>query len=448
MFFLLIGDCLISVVVFVLGTYFFSLGPCEPIGIKGHEGAIGVFAIATLFPSFLLDLYSSKSHIRKALFLLKSLAAAAIAFLLLTVAYKFIPCVVVPGRPAGYALLLFVFFQTIWHMVYFSIIKMPLFAKNILVLGTGAKAVKIDNLLEVNPSRYRLKGYVDTFSESVLVPQEKVIGDIDTIVEDALKHRIDTIVIALGERRGNLPIDKLLTCKLHGMNIADLPTFYELLTGKLPVEDINPSWLVYSQGFRVTTSIKAMKRLSDILFASLLLLLSLPFLPLIALLIKTRSPGPVFYTQTRVGEEEKEFTMYKFRTMQENAEKATGVAWAQENDPRITRIGTFLRKTRLDELPQLINVLKGDMSFIGPRPERPEFVRKIKEVTPYYGERHCVKPGLTGWAQVRYPYGASFGDAVEKLRYDLFYINNMSFLLDLLIVFETMKVVAFRRYGR
>ena len=256
------------------------------------------------------------------------------------------------------------------------------------------------------------------------------------------------IVIALTERRGNLVIRNLVTCKLMGIRIMEYPSFFEAMTGKIPVEDINPSWLVQSNGFLVTPFIRLMKRIIDIVFASIVLLIALPFFPLVALLIKISSPGPIFYFQNRVGANGETFAIFKFRSMRQDAEKETGASWAREDDPRVTRIGAFMRKARIDELPQLINVLKGDMSFIGPRPERPEFVREISKVAPYYLERHAVKPGITGWAQVMYPYGASLGDSVEKLRYDLYYINNLSFFLEFLIVFETIKVVLFRRGGR
>lgn len=445
---LLIGDMLISMVVFLYGYEILGLAPCASATASDQYLSIVVTVGALLFSSFLLDLYRLKSQAPRFHFLLKSLGSVLLASVILAILYTIIPCPDVPWRHMAYAFLVFAIFQNIWHYSYFAILGMPFFARNVLVLGTGPKAVKVENLLSMSTSRYRLTGYVGTSSESVLVPSHKVIGTVKTLVEDAKKLGIDTIVIALSEQRGNMAIDKLLTCKMHGINIVDLPSFYELLTGKLPVEEINPSWLVYSQGFRVTRTIRFMKRLSDLVLAMAGIMVCLPFVPFIALMIKITSSGPVFYSQVRVGENEKQFTIFKFRTMLHDAESETGAAWAQTDDPRITWIGRILRKTRIDELPQLINVLKGDMSFIGPRPERPEFVEKIKEVTSYYGERHCVKPGITGWAQVKYPYGSSFGDSVEKLRYDLYYINNMSFFLDLLIIFETIKVVAFRRYGR
>jgi exopolysaccharide biosynthesis polyprenyl glycosylphosphotransferase len=211
------------------------------------------------------------------------------------------------------------------------------------------------------------------------------------------------------------------------------------------LEQITPSWFIYSTGFNRPVIITTVKRLIDILLAVVGLVLSLPLLPLLAMAIKIDSPGPLLFSQLRVGNREDLFRLYKFRTMRQDAEAKSGAVWSQVNDPRITRFGAFMRKTRLDEIPQLYNVLVGQMSFVGPRPERPEFVEKLKEQIPYYSRRHFIKPGLTGWAQVRYPYGASVEDALEKLRYDLYYVKNLSFFLDTLIFFDTIKVVLFGR---
>jgi sugar transferase (PEP-CTERM system associated) len=230
--------------------------------------------------------------------------------------------------------------------------------------------------------------------------------------------------------------------------VVDGLSFYEEITGKLAIENINPSWFIFSDGFRLTPFMHIHKRAFDLFFAALGLLMTMPILPLLALAIRLESPGPILFRQLRVGENEKTFLLYKFRSMRQDAESATGAVWAQVNDPRVTRLGKFLRKSRLDEIPQLFNVLKGDMSFVGPRPERPEFIEKLKERIPYYGSRHCVKPGVTGWAQVSYPYGASEADALEKLRYDLYYIKNYSPSLDFLIILETVKVVLGGKGGR
>jgi sugar transferase (PEP-CTERM system associated) len=274
------------------------------------------------------------------------------------------------------------------------------------------------------------------------------VGNGGGLVDTVRNEKAKKIVISLSERRGVLPIKDLLACKLSGVEVVDAPSFYEELTGKLLIEDIKPSWFVLSDGFRKTGFRSISKRIFDILFAIICLAITVLYVPIIALLIKLDSRGSVFFRQVRTGEGGKDFLIYKFRTMRQDAESETGAVWAQKNDTRITRMGRFLRKSRLDELPQLFNVLKGDMSFIGPRPERPEMITALEVIIPYYSERHSVKPGITGWAQVKYSYGGSVEDAIEKLKYDLFYIKHMSLFLDLLILLETVKVVLFGRGGR
>jgi sugar transferase (PEP-CTERM system associated) len=306
----------------------------------------------------------------------------------------------------------------------------------------------IEHAIPLSPHNYVFAGFIQPQSGMPTVSPNRIVGNVDQIEEILSREKVNKLIVSMTERRGALPVKELLTCKLRGVEILDSPSFYEKLTGKLLVEDIQPSWFIYSSGFRITPVSRAWKRALDLLFSSIGILLALPVLPVIALLIKLSSPGPVLFRQKRVGEAEREFTLMKFRTMCEDAEKDTGPVWACENDPRITGLGCWLRKTRIDEIPQLFNVLKGDMSFIGPRPERREFVDQLSEKIPYYGKRHFIKPGVTGWAQVRYPYGASEEDALEKLRYDLYYIKNFSITLDLMIVLETVKVVLFGRGGR
>jgi sugar transferase (PEP-CTERM system associated) len=281
-----------------------------------------------------------------------------------------------------------------------------------------------------------------------MVPTNAIVGNGNSLVETVKKEKAHKLVISLTERRGTFPLQDVLNCKFSGIEVVDAPSFYEELTGKLLIENITPSWFIFSNGFRMNATIRFIKRMFDIMCSLAGLVVALPFFPLIALMIKIDSRGPIFFKQVRVGEMDKDFVLYKLRTMRQDAEHTTGAVWAQTYDPRITRLGRFLRKTRIDELPQLYNVLKGEMSFVGPRPERPEFVGKLKDVVPYYSERHFVKPGITGWAQIRYPYGASAKDALEKLRYDLYYIKNMSVFLELTIVLETIKVMLFGRGAR
>jgi sugar transferase (PEP-CTERM system associated) len=240
-------------------------------------------------------------------------------------------------------------------------------------------------------------------------------------------------------------MEKLLEIKLGGVTFDHLPTVYERYTGKIAVENLRPSWLIFSEGFRKSRLLLSMKRAMDIGIAALGLLLALPLMAVVAVAIKLTSPGPVLYAQQRVGKAGRVFTIYKFRSMRQNAEAGTGAVWAQRNDARITPVGRFLRRSRLDEIPQLWNALVGDMSVVGPRPERPEFVDDLTRQIPFYGQRHVVKPGVTGWAQVRYTYGASVEDALQKLQFDLYYIKNMSLALDLFIIFKTVKTVVLRK---
>jgi len=272
-----------------------------------------------------------------------------------------------------------------------------------------------------------------------------VIGAVDDIPDIIRSHNVDRVVVSLADARGQLPMDKLLDMKLSGVTFDHLATVYEEYTGKIAIENLRPSWLIFSEGFRKSRALHAVKRATDIGVASLGLLFTGPVMALVALLIRITSPGPTVFKQQRVGLNGGIFTLYKFRSMKPNAEARTGAVWATPDDRRITPVGRFLRRTRLDELPQFWNVLRGDMSLVGPRPERPEFISDLTRKIPFYGQRHVVKPGLTGWAQVKYSYGASVDDALQKLQYDLFYVKNLSIGLDLFIIFKTIQTVVLQR---
>jgi sugar transferase (PEP-CTERM system associated) len=276
-----------------------------------------------------------------------------------------------------------------------------------------------------------------------------VVGAIDDIPMLVSKLNVDRVVVSLADARGKLPMDRLLDIRLDsGVTFDHLASVYEEYTGKIAVENLRPSWLIFSEGFRKTRLLLATKRVLDVVFSAAGLLLGAPIMLLVALAVRCTSSGPVLYRQRRVGLHGRDFTVQKFRTMREDAESGTGPIWSTANDKRVTSIGGFLRRTRLDEMPQLWNVLRGEMSFVGPRPERPEFVQQLTERIPFYGQRHVLKPGLTGWAQVRYTYGASVEDAIEKLQYDLYYIKNLSIALDVVIVLETIKTVLTRKGAR
>jgi sugar transferase (PEP-CTERM system associated) len=291
-------------------------------------------------------------------------------------------------------------------------------------------------------------GFIDPDPAQVGAPviNPGVIGTIEDIPSIVRAKGVDRVVVSLADSRGKLPVDKLLEMKLDGVAFDHLASIYEQYTGKIAVENLRPSWLIFSPGFKKSRLLSLTKRFIDVLVAVTGLVLTFPLMALVALAIRATSKGAVLYHQRRVGLQGRIFIVHKFRSMREDAEAGTGAVWAaKDGDSRVTPLGSLLRRTRLDELPQLWNVLRGDMSFVGPRPERPEFVTDLTKQIPFYRQRHVVRPGLTGWAQVRYTYGASVEDALQKLQYDLFYIKHMSISLDLFIIFSTIKTVVLRK---
>ena len=322
--------------------------------------------------------------------------------------------------------------------------------ERLLLVGTTPSAIALAR--ELYELRHELGveivGFADTDASRVgtTIINPGVIGTIEDIPSIVRARNVDRVVVSLSDARGQLPMDKLLEMKLDGVSFDHLASVYESYTGKIAVENLRPSWLIFSSGFKKSALLSASKRLLDLLAASAGLLMAAPIMALVALAVRLSSPGAVFYHQQRVGQHGRIFTVHKFRSMKTDAEAETGPVWAaKDGDPRVTAVGRFLRRSRLDELPQLWNVLKGDMSFVGPRPERPEFVAELTRQIPFYGQRHVVRPGVTGWAQVRYTYGASVEDALQKLQYDLFYIKNLSLALDLFIILDTVKTVLLRK---
>ena len=281
----------------------------------------------------------------------------------------------------------------------------------------------------------------------VKILSQDELSDFD-LADFISKNTVHRIVVAMNDRRGKLDIPRLLHCKMSGIKVCEWGTFYEIHANKIDIMSINPSFLIFGEGFRQPKVLRLIKRVLDSLLALVVLILTIPLFIIVAIAVKLESPGPIFYSQERVGRYNKPFHIYKFRSMVTDAEKGNSPVWAKKNDSRITRVGQFIRKTRLDELPQLWNILKGEMSFVGPRPERPVFVKELEEKIPFYSQRHIVKPGLTGWAQIRYEYGASIEDALKKLEYDLYYVKNMSIFLDIMTIMETVHVVLFRKGSR
>lgn len=323
-----------------------------------------------------------------------------------------------------------------------TVVRVP-FADRLLIVGDGPMAELIEReLRDRHDPGYEVVGYI---LADATAPGERngrpVFGGFDSIVATVKEHGIHRVIVCLPERRGNLPILELLNCRLQGVKVEEGELLYERITGKIAVAKLRPSYLIFSEGFNRSKFNYIFKRALDLALAVSGIIVAAPICVLTALLIKLESRGPILFSQTRVGREGRIFRIYKFRSMRQDAEQTSGPVWAGEDDPRITRVGRILRKLRIDEIPQLWNVIKNDMSFVGPRPERPYFVDELKREIPFYTERLVVKPGITGWAQINYRYGASKEDALEKLQYDLYYIKNISIFLDILILMRTVKVV-------
>lgn len=313
----------------------------------------------------------------------------------------------------------------------------------ILIFGSGEVARAVGNTLKSADPHAQIVGYFPGPNETEpQVARAEIIEPQGSLTETALKLGIDEIVVALSERRGgSMPLRQLLDCKLYGVRVVDIATHFEKTLAQIKISHVNAGWLIFGDGFNQGVLRTSVKRVFDILFSSLILLLALPIMAVTALVIKFESRGPVFYRQERVGLNGKVFEVIKFRSMRTDAEKDGKPRWATVNDDRVTKVGRFIRRVRIDELPQLLNVLRGEMSLVGPRPERQYFVDELVAKIPYYAVRHSVKPGVTGWAQVRYEYGSTVEDSVEKLQYDLYYVKNHTLFLDLLILLETVAVV-------
>lgn len=364
--------------------------------------------------------------------------------------YYLFPVVIIPLDIFWSGYLLVCAFLAGGRFFYVFALERRFFAQPIIVLGTGQLAEGIAHeVIEKLDSGYRIVAFVgqedapvfDTHGTPFYRNGERSLREL------CQEYKAEVIIVALEDRRGTMPVTELIECKLDGIAIAAGIGFYEDLTGKLMVEMVNPDWIIFSPGFKVGRFNSFCKRFADIVLSTMGLMLASPLMVLAALIIKLESPGPVFYRQERVGERGAPFWVIKFRSMCQDAEK-NGAVWACQNDSRVTRFGGLIRKVRIDELPQLWNVLKGEMSFVGPRPERPVFVKELAKKIPYYSMRHNIKPGVTGWAQVCYPYGASEEDALRKLEYDLYYLKNLSPTMDLWIVFQTVKTVLFQKGAR
>jgi sugar transferase (PEP-CTERM system associated) len=413
----------------------------------GKGAVVTVLCLLCLYYNDLYDLTMVRTS-REVV--IRMLQAVGTAFILIALLYLAQPQLAVTDGAFLPAAAVSLFGMVAWRLAFNRIGTFQSFRERILIVGTDVTARTVARqVLAQQDFPYQIVGFIDEdarrIGESVVNPC--VIGTPADIERIVATHSIDRIFVGLSDRRGKLPLRELLRAKLGGVRVEDVSTVYERLTGKLLVEGLRPSWLIFSDDFRASRLTRQSKRTFDTLLALVGLLLGGPIMVLTAIAVWLESGFPILYRQERVGQNGRVFMLNKFRSMRRDAEEGTPI-WARDEDARVTRVGRFMRKARLDELPQLWNVLRGDMSFVGPRPDRPFFVAQLVSQIPYYEQRHAVKPGITGWAQVKYRYGASMEDSLEKLRYDMYYVKHLSILFDLTILFDTIKVVLFGKGAR
>lgn len=414
---------------------------------------IGLITFISQICLYYNDLYDFEIAISIPEVSIRLLQALGVTSIALAVIYFLFPIVIIDQKIFILSIIFLFIFVIGWRVVYIWILNKGFFNESIILLGSTSLAFdiidKIENTIDCG---YKIALLIPDSEkdeiDSAITNKIPVVYSKNNLCATALEMDVKKIVVALKEKRGSFPTKELLNCRTEGLDVLEGSSFYEMLSGKLLVTTINPSWLIFSEGFRKSKFKTFIKRSEDIVLSLIMLVLLSPVLALTALLIKIDSRGPVLFSQDRVGQNQKEYMMHKFRSMVVDAEKKTGPVYAQTDDDRITRVGRVIRKFRIDELPQLWDVLLGKMSMVGPRPERKYFTDELEKQIPYYAERFKVKPGLTGWAQVSYGYGATLEDTIEKLNYDLFYIKNLSITMDIVIILRTVKTVLFGKGAR
>jgi sugar transferase (PEP-CTERM system associated) len=439
---LLVGEALIVWTSFVLGTMLQNRDDSW-ILLNVEYGYVKILAVTgvVLLFSHWFDLYDSSNLVEKWDQVFRCLLVLGFVALALA-GVGFIYPSILPGNGSALAGLIILTFTLLgWRSAYSWMVTQPFLRERVYILGTGERAQRlVRGLRERSALGVEVVGWTGDMEGEVT--RDTVASHLLGLARGGGVHRV---IVAMPDRRGSLPVEELLGLRLGGVKVEEATSWLERISGRIEVEQLYPSWLIFADGFRFSGFFRMVRRLLNFLVALAGTLISVPLLPFIVLAVKLDSSGPVLYRQQRVGRGGVIFHCYKFRTMRVDAEADSGATWAADDDPRITRVGRFLRSSRLDEVPQLWCVLKGDMHFVGPRPERPEFVEWLSKEIPYYGVRHVVRPGITGWAQVQYKYGNTLEDAREKLQYDLFYIKNASLGLDLLIMFQTIKIVLLGR---
>lgn len=449
--FLLSLETLVLVASIYFGLAFSDLAPeatvpAVPLPIGAIAAILAIFLLSTMTA---MGLYDSALHEAVGITLLRLLIAFVLGLVMAALAIT-----VLPDLSLGTNALLTTFAVALigsasTRLVFVGWITPRAFQKRVLVLGTGSRAASVEDLVKGKKNHIRIVGYLATRPATNHIETGRILTHQESLSEAVKRHRVDEIVIAVRDRRGGvLPVQELLECRLRGVLITDLASFFERERCQLHLESLNMSWIIFGEGFRQGLVRETVKRLFDVTASAALVLITLPIMLVTALCIYLEDGRPILYRQERVGQGGRVFTIFKFRSMRTDAERDGRPQWAGANDDRTTTVGKIIRKLRIDELPQILNVLRGDMSFVGPRPERPFFVDQLSSKIPYYGARHSIKPGITGWAQVRYPYGASLDDAVEKLQYDLYYVKNHTLFLDVMVLIETVQVVLWGKGAR
>ncbi len=408
------------------------------------------FTLVALLALYANGLYDFAERLTSRSTLVATLRAFTIAAVALWALYFLVPSLQLGRGVFALALAASATFIPLWRLALDRLLASERFAERVLIVGASDKALDIAReVLHRRHLGYRVVGFLDDDPQlqGVSLINPRVIGTTLQCRELALAHGATRVVVAPSDFRGRISMDSLLDCKTSGIPVEEGASYYEHLTGKIMLEGLRKSWLIFSDGFVVSRGVQIGKRALDLAAAAIGLFLAAPLMALVALAIRLDSPGPIFFRQERVGRNRRLFTLWKFRSMRQDAE-AKGAQWAVERDPRITRVGRFIRRTRLDELPQLVNVLVGDMSLVGPRPEREMFVRQLCDLNQFYEQRLVVRPGLTGWAQIKAPYASSFEESLEKLKFDLYYIKHISLFLDVSILLSTARIVLLGRGAR
>ena len=447
-------DGILFTLAFYAGTYLYFL--FEPGSFANYipqiPGRALLFSVVTVISLFAMGLYEPRMREGASGILLRTAGGFVASTMVMAVIFYLMPELHLWRGIFFYTVLVAVTTNLTSRSIFSSLTDLDQFKSRVLVYGSGQAASTITSSMRRRADRqgFTIVGFVRASGEEPQVEGERVINMRQPLAEYVRQTEIDQIVVALDNKRDGLPSEELFQCRLDGVKVLDLVNFFEQEAGKILVDFVTPSWMSFADGFRSSASSKIAKRWFDISASFVMLMLTWPVMMLTALAIWLEDGfgAPVFFSQERVGLHGNTFRVLKFRSMTVDAEGDGKARWATKNDSRVTRVGNFIRRTRIDELPQLLNVMAGDMAFIGPRPERPEFVRQLAETIPYFNARHCVKPGITGWAQLCYPYGASENDARQKLQFDLYYVKNHSLFLDFMIALNTVEVVLFGKGAR